>query len=426
MMDRKKVLIITGTTFRNDTNNGKTLNSLFANFNKSELAQIYFSPEVPNCDSCSSYYRINEKQLIKSFFGLLPKKCGGEISVDINNKKIDRYNANIVFNKSKTFVLLLREILWDISHWKNRNLKQWLDKVNPTTIFAFFPGNKKTAKFIRWVAERYNCKLVMFVTDDHYNDSTINPSYIRKLRYKRMQKEIDKLPKYSDIIIGCSELTAKEYGEKFNLAYEAIYTPADKCFLEMPLKVHNNKPVILRYFGNVELERWKVLHELGNTIKNYNGNTQKAKLEVYTSIANDEIINALNIEGACEFKGFVTGDEFYQLFQDADIAVHIESFSPRMMRYTRLSISTKIADYLGGGKCILAIGDKTLASIAHITPVSMTVNNLEDLPNAIEKLVSNPEFRQNLQEKARELCDKDHNAEIICSRMRSILLGEIK
>lgn len=423
-MQRKKVLIITGTTFRTDTNNGKTLKALFSHFDKEELAQIYFSPEVPNCEDCGTYYRVNEKHLIKSCLGIFSKKCGGEVQLDTENKKIEKYNSNIVLNKDKTFILLLRELLWDISFWKNRNLKNWLNKVNPTTIFAFLPGNKKTAKFISWVAKKYNCKVVMLVTDDHYHDHALKPSLMRKWRYDRMQKAIDKVAKYSDTILGCSELTAEEYGNLFGIKHEAVFTPSAQQFLDMPLKEQGTTPVIFRYFGNIELERWRVLQALGQAIKEYNGQEQKAKLEVYTSFNDEKIIDALTIENACEFKGFVQGEEFNQRFESADVAVHIESFSPEMMKYTRLSVSTKIADYVGGGKCILAIGAENLASMVHLAPVSMAVNKLEDLMEAIEKLVSNPELRQELQIKARTLSEKEHNLTKIGTRMREILLGE--
>lgn len=424
MKNKKKVLVITGTSFRTDTNNGKTLEVLFSKFASDELAQIYFSPETPNCADCGSYYRVCEKQLIKSLFGLIGKRCGGEVHCDPESKKAERYNNTLALNKGKTAILILRELLWDISHWKNRNLKSWLNKINPSVIFAFLPGNKKTAKFISWVAKCYGCKVVMLVTDDHYNDYIENPSFIRKMRYRRMQKAINDVARHSELILGCSELTAKEYGERFNLSYEAIFTPSAKRFLDMPLKKQENTPIVFRYFGNVELERWRVLVALGKTIKEYNDGEQKAKLEVYTALENTDIINELTIDGACEYKGYVQGEEFYELFQSADVAVHAESFSPQMMRCTRLSVSTKIADYLGAGKCILAIGSETLASMAHIAPVSLSVNKLEELPCAVQKLADDSEFRYELQEKARVLSQNEHDVEKIGSRMRTILFGE--
>ncbi len=50
------------------------------------------------------------------------------------------------------------------------------------------------------------------------------------------------------------------------------------------------------------------------------------------------------------------------LFQDAGVVVHVESFDESMVRRTWVSVPTKIADYLGAGKCILAIGSKELVS----------------------------------------------------------------
>ena len=62
-MSGKKVLLITGIPVRTDTNTGKTLQTLFADFGSDELAQIYFSPQSPNTNMCSAYYRLCEKHI---------------------------------------------------------------------------------------------------------------------------------------------------------------------------------------------------------------------------------------------------------------------------------------------------------------------------------------------------------------------------
>ena len=71
-----KVLIISGVPIRTDTNSGKTLKNLLSGFAPEELCQLYFSPESPNTDLCGEYYRVCEKQMLKSCFGLLPGRCG--------------------------------------------------------------------------------------------------------------------------------------------------------------------------------------------------------------------------------------------------------------------------------------------------------------------------------------------------------------
>ena len=43
-----KTLIVSGVPIRDDTNSGKTLQALFASFEASEIAQLYFSPDILN------------------------------------------------------------------------------------------------------------------------------------------------------------------------------------------------------------------------------------------------------------------------------------------------------------------------------------------------------------------------------------------
>ena len=255
----KKVLIVTGTPFRDDTNNGKTLCALFSKFNSEELAQIYFAPSIPNVSSCGAYYQVHEKQLVKSIFGLISKKCGGPVSCDVTSKGAQRYGTSLISTKDTNMMRLLRDFLWDFSCWKNRNLKQWLDNVKPDVVFAFLPRSKRSAKFISWLAKRYRVELVMFATDDHYHDQQENPSILRRGIYHFLHIALHCAAKHSRRILGCSEMTAKEYGELFNLPSEAVFTPSGEQFLNMPLCLQEQKTVVFRFFGNIELNRWKIL-----------------------------------------------------------------------------------------------------------------------------------------------------------------------
>jgi hypothetical protein len=223
-------------------------------------------------------------------------------------------------------------------------------------------------------------------------------------------------------VIGCSELAAAEFGNKYHVPYEAVLTPSSSEYLKLPIhNQKNRKPIVFRYFGNLGLERWKPLVELGRTIAAYNHDEQKAMLEVYSNLAYPDAIAQLEIPHGCQFKGWVYGEEYMNLLQDADVAVHVESFSEEMCRRTRLSISTKIADYLGAGKCILAIGRSELASIQHIKNVSVTVNELSDLSKKVALLIDNPLLRSCLSQEARELAHKQHDIATISSRVKTIL-----
>ena len=429
MIQMKKTLIITGMPFRNDSNLGKTLSTLFLRFGPEELSQLYFSPQMPNVKHCSNYYQINEKQLIRSFFGLNQKKCGRKIKA----KDIEEQYAVAESNPSaivalRKFILIpiLRDLLWLVSKWNSKKLNRWLDENRPSVIFAVLPGSVKSCKIIDYVAKRYDCPIVLFVTDDYYNDPELTPSLLRKWYFRWLQRSIDRMATHAKYVVGCSELAAREFGEKYHVPYEAIFTPSGVEYLAMPEKQQSDeKPIVFRYFGNLGLERWKPLAALGKAIADYNQGEQKAILEVYSNLMYPDAIAQLDIPNGCVFKGWVHGEDYLRLLQDADVAVHVESFSEDMCRRTRLSISTKIADYLGAGKCIMAIGKAELASIQHINNVACVVNDISKIEEGIKKLAENVSFRQDLSTKARDLAQTQHDINTISLRVKQLLTSDL-
>ena len=424
-----KILIISGIPFRDDFNLGKTLLTLFSKFAPEELAQLYFSPQTPNVKQCSNYYQINEKQLIQSFFGLYQKRCGREIKAkDIVGQYVvaELNPSSIVALRKFILIPILRDLLWLVSKWNSKKLNSWLDENRPSVIFAVLPGSVRSCKIIEYVAKRCECPVVLFVTDDYYNDPELNPSSLRRWYFRWLQRSIDKMAIHAKNVVGCSELAAREFGEKYHIPYEAFFTPSGAEYVAMPEKQQTEeKPVIFRYFGNLGLERWKPLASLGKAIVDYNQGEQKAILEVYSNLMYPDAIAQLDIPNGCVFKGWVHGEEYMKLLQDADVAVHVESFSEEMCRRTRLSISTKIADYLGAGKCIIAIGRADLASIQHINEVACVVNDISKIEDTVKKLAENVSFRQNLSTKARILAQKQHDINVISLRVKQLLTSNL-
>lgn len=411
----KNVLIISGTPFRNDTNTGKTLHTLFEKYSNVNLHQLYFSIQTPNLDTCSSYYQIFEYQLLKSFCGLLKNKCGKEVIPDLNSCKPEQMNDGLTSKKDNIFFMIAKELLWRLSHWKNKNLKQWITNFKPDYIFAILPDSSSRADLLRWISKKFNCPIILFVTDDYYNDFRNSKELLRKIYFKNKQHHIDKMAKYCNKIVGCSELAAKEFGDKYNIPYEVIYTPTSPELLELPIKKQNEQTVIFRYFGNLGLKRWETLKKIGESIKRINDNLNviKAKLEIYSGTTDCHIIDQLNITNACQFKGFVTGSDYLKLLQDTDVAIHVESFDENMIRRTRLSISTKIADYLGAGKCILALGPSQVASIQYISSVAYTISDLNNLENDLLSLINDNKKREQYEYEARNRSLKNHQLDLI-------------
>jgi hypothetical protein len=426
-----KVLIISGIPIRNDTNSGKTLQTLFAGFNSSELSQLYFSPQIPNVNMCSSYYQIYEKQMVQSFFGIVKSRCGVIVTPALNGEKTKKPEENALLltkNKSAIHIRLAREIVWSLTKWKNNNFKSWLKRENPDVIFAVMHNTNGATKAVNWVAKETGCKIVLFVTDDYYHDPENSTNILRKSYYKKRKRLNQEMSTNISTLIGCSGKITDYFANTLKISglVKTVYTPSAPNYLNLPYKEQNQDGIVkLRYFGNLGLGRWQILKTLGMTIKAINADGEKAILEIYSSDTDPETRKELTIENGCVYKGWVYGEEYFNLLQSADVAVHVESFDEKNIRRTWGTVSTKIADYLGAGKCILAIGSLQLASIDHIKDVACVVSDLGILKSSIEGLIADSSERAEMQDRARALAMKDHNIEEIKVQIRQLLEASI-
>ena len=98
----------------------------------------------------------------------------------------------------------------------------------------------------------------------------------------------------------------------------------------------------------------------------------------------------------------------------ASIAViHTESFKEEFKQAVAYSVSTKIADSLASGTCILAYGPKDVASIRYLidNDVAFVVNNYEDLQTKLVELITNAELRSQIETNAKRLAGLNHNGQ---------------
>ena len=94
-----------------------------------------------------------------------------------------------------------------------------------------------------------------------------------------------------------------------------------------------------------------------------------AELLIYTqSMMEVGMQEAFSYCNSLKLCGSVSSIEVLKIQQDADVLVHVESFSKQSVFETKMSFSTKLVDYMMAGKIIFAIGP-------------MEVNSLETLRN---------------------------------------------
>ena len=125
-----KLLVISNNAFSKVLNNGKTLESFFKGWDKTEIAQLFFSTnEYPDFEFCNNYFKMTELDILKSLLTFNIKKPGRVVSPRVGEfppfLKEESGLLKWIKKNAKTFALW-RNFLWSFKTWKNKNLIKWL------------------------------------------------------------------------------------------------------------------------------------------------------------------------------------------------------------------------------------------------------------------------------------------------------------
>ena len=194
-----KVLIISHLPMATQNNMGKTFLSLFSQFDKSELCQLYIYPSYPDVDRCSSYYRVTDKDILSSLIKF--KKAGKEVALEYINETQGLYeNAEdeaLYRNKKNKSAIrrLIRDAMWQVANWYNKNLKLWLEKEKPTCIFVAPGAAMFVYNFALKISKKLDIPIVTYICDEYYFVNTPSSS-LEKFRLKLLKDRIEKLIEY--------------------------------------------------------------------------------------------------------------------------------------------------------------------------------------------------------------------------------------
>lgn len=418
-----KVLIISHNPISTYQNMGKTILSLFESFDCEELCQLYIYPSIPDVKKCNSYFRITDKDIIRSFYQF--SVDGKEIipNKNIHNKFTNERDVKIYSNKNnkKSSRKLIRDVLWKCSRWYNKPLKSWLNKENPECIFLA-PGD---AKFIYDIAlkisKKKNIPIVTYICDDYYFVEKPN-NIIAKIQLASLQKKIRKLlKKTSHVITICDDLR-DAYSKNFNVSATTIMTGSNHPIANCPIY---KEPQSITYMGNVGLNRYVSITELGMALDEINLQYKtNYSLKIYTSANDSEILDEFKKANSISLCGYVSGENFEKVFYSSELLLHTEGFDDNSIDRVKASISTKIADSLGSGIPLIAYGPDSVASMKHLinNNCAIIITKKEYLKDTLLKAFNDENFRSDVVQNALRVANDYHFAQTNSKRLYEILL----
>lgn len=413
----KKLLIISNNVLSEINNNGKTILSFVEN-SKLEIRQLYFSSEVPTIKTYE-YFRISDNDVIKGWF--FQKKRGSVIS-ETKSSNVIKKEVSLKSKVGRNLITLyIREFIWK-KRWQSKQLEKWLDDFQPDVIL-FVAGDALFAYDIcTQIKEKYNSRLVTYVTDD-YIMPRLNETFFEKKRRNNIRIQMEKVLKKTDVFYTISEQMQNDYKDLF-LKDNLIAMNMSDDLMDKSIEKINNR-YVFTYAGTLYYGRDDILVGLAKCIQRYNKtHAKKAYLEIYCGTKPEEnVLKKINIDGCSQYKGCLTKIELKNQLNQSDILVFAESFETEQIEKTRYSLSTKIPEYLSVAKPILAIGPEEIGSMQYLQDVAICVNDVKNLYDDVESLLDNQEICELYSYKARKKYEKNHNKELLQKEFVKNLIG---
>ena len=390
---------------------GKTFCSLFSEFEKEELCQIYIYPSLPDVDVCNSYYRVTDKDVIKSLycFRAFGKKIEPTLNDRMKYRQFENRSDEALYKRqgnTSALVRILRDLLWTFGKWYDKNLETWIEKEHPDCIFLA-PGYAKFIYNIAFkISKKYNLPIVTYICDDYYFVKKPG-DFIGSLQFRLLKTKIEKLFRRTKYLVTISEEIKNLYEKKFKVNATVIMTGANEDIF-----VNNHIPektgYKLCYFGNIGVNRAVSLKDIGETLDQINSERgSNYQLHIYTS----ETEKNITFTESMKLHNFLYGAEFEKTFLSADFIIHTEAFDSRSVDLVKNSISTKIADSLHSGIPMIAYGPENISSMNHLfrNDCAFIANSKAKLKEVLLTAFDNEERRKYISQNAVNTAKRFHN-----------------
>lgn len=423
-----KILIVSGTPWNDANSFGSSFSNIFGGNENYEIANIYCSLGLPDTTVAKKFFQITYKSIIQFFLGRI--KSSGKEVYNSPGTAVNADDATLKFSKRKRWQILFwaRDLIWGSGAWKSRELDKFIDDFAPDLIFQPVYYEPYITRIGVYAAKRTGAPMVGYTSDDNYSLRQYSWSPLfwidRLVKRKLFKRVVDRCK----LLYVITETQRKEYDGYFGEGKCKVIYKGENFDGAMPT-VKENKPLKMLYTGNLGCGRYETLLDISRILNKINKDDKKAILEIYSgSNLTEEQKNMIEDPGHAKFMGCVSASEVLKLQRDADILIHVESFDKKYRYKSRLSLSTKIVDYMHAAKPVLSVGWKETGAIEYLLQNDATWAALssDDLENTVATIVSDGELRAKLANNLWNLGRKNHQITEIRRMLNDDLVEVLK
>lgn len=403
-----------------------TMSELVRDYDKDSLACLYIRADISDSPSCQHYFHIYEGRVMNSLLkrGIVTGeeyRLGGrdKASEDVETEKA-RYDT--YRRKSNWFYLFAREFVWLFGNWKSKEFNAFLDDFHPDTIVFPIESYIHFNRINEYIIKRCKPKNVIgYLWDDNFTYKQHPHSLGYRIHRWWLRHGVKRLVGKCNAVFAICPKMKREVDAEFGINSVLLTKPICQFAELKTYKQHF--PIKILYTGKLIYGRDETIAEIVDAIKVINKDEQKVVLQLYTNtVLSPSLKERICVEGCCEMKGFVPQNEVLKIQREADVLLYAESLSDTNLT-ARLSLSTKMTDYLSSGVCIWAVGNRDLAPIEYLEEecAGMVSTNRETIIGALQQMTQNATVLADYASRAQACGKKNHNKEVISQTFNTTL-----
>lgn len=426
-----RVLLIAHNPFSLELNNGKTYTALFRGWPRRRLAQFFSQNEVPDFSVCGNFYQVSDEMMLRG-----PRRLAGRVVGRPAAAAAIRPSASPVHGWGRRHPQpafdCLRNVIWSRGRWDNRRFAAWLAEFRPEVILLVGGRPVFPYRIAGAVSRRLAIPVCLYYTDD-YITPIASPDPGEWLGRYWLTRELGRLLPRVERVFVVGEAMAREYRRRLKKRCVPVMNAPDPAFFDAPAgdAPGAGEPLRLAYFGGLHLGRHKTLAALGRAARALAaGGGPRVELSVYSARPQDAaFLAALAAPPFVHCRPAVRAGALVAEMSRYQGLVFVESFQPDARRRTRLSLSTKIPEYLALGRPLLAVGPGEIAPLRYLAGLgtALVVDSpaAGRLQAALAELVARLPHYQALAARGREIAARRHDAAALPQLVREELAAAV-
>lgn len=406
-----RVLVLAATSIGAPSNSGITLRNLFSGWAPDSLAQIHFDDQKPDPTICGQNYPMDPKNF--RFSRLVETWKTGAMDVAPGEGMAAPAGP---WGVGKTCRLRNAMSAWaDLLPYRiPEHLLAWLEAFQPQILYTT-TGSIRLVELASHLSERFQIPIVPHFMDDwpttHYAGNVLSffPRIILLHKLRKM---------FQGTAMGfaISPYMAEAYQKQFNVNFETFLNCTEN--LETPSHSDqscNPSPLRMVFAGGLHLGRLELISDFDKALRVLSSEHCEINFQIFAPASDLARLRALLGPNAMvQACGTLPPEAVQSVLANSDVLVHLESFEPRTRRYTFLSLSTKIPQYLAAGKPILIYAPREIGTSRYIQATRSGVvvgeRSIYALTEQIRQLARDSALRHHLGQEARSVAASKHNA----------------